>query len=486
MKTSTNFFLALTALALGGCAVGPDYHAPAINAAAQWSEPLAGGEVASPQADAAWWKNFHDSELDSLINRAVAANLDLKIAEARLREARAALGVADADFGPSLDASASATREKESEHQPVLGSLSIPPSVPFTNNVYQVGFDASWEIDVFGGARRESEAANADLAAAEYNRRGALLSLLGEVARNYVETRSYQRRLVIVRENIAAQSDALTLSKDRAAKGLTSDLDSTQATALLATTQAEVPTLESELEASIHRLGVLLAQPPGALRDELAQDAPIPASPAEVPVGLPSELLLRRPDVRQAERELAAQTARIGVATADLFPKFFLTGTAGWESINTGDLFSSGSKIWSIAPSVQWQIFDSGRIRANIHVQDARQEEALARYEQTVLIAFEEVENALVSYANEQVRHQSLAQAVAANQDALHLANQRYTNGLASFLDVVDAERALYETQDQLVQSDRTVAVDLIALNKALGGGWEVAPTPADAKVARN
>jgi NodT family efflux transporter outer membrane factor (OMF) lipoprotein len=424
--------------------------------------------------------------LDSLIARAVAANLDLKIAESRLREARAALGVADAGFGPSLTAAGSAAREKASEHQPVLGSLPIPPSVPFTNNVYQAGFDAAWEIDVFGGTRRAAEAATADLAAAEYSRRGALLSLLGEVARNYVETRSYQRRLVIVQENIAAQSDALSLSKDRAAKGLTSDLDATQAAALLATTQAEVPTLESERDASIHRLGVLLAQPPGALRDELAQAAPIPASPAEVPVGLPSELLLRRPDVRQAERELAAQTARIGVATADLFPKFFLTGTAGWESVNTGDLFSSGSKIWSVAPSVQWQLFDSGRIRANIRVQDARQEQALAHYEQTVLNAFEEVENALIAYANEQVRNKSLAQAVAANQDSLHLANQRYTNGLASFLDVVDAERSLYETQDQLVQSDRTVAVDLIALNKALGGGWEVAPASDAAKVARN
>ncbi len=479
MKTPALFLLAPLAAMLGGCNVGPDSHAPAANAPAQWSEPLAGGESTAAATDAAWWKNFHDAELDSLIDRAVSANLDLKIAEARLREARARQGVADAALGPTLEAKGAAQRQRQSENQPVLGSLPLPPTIPFTNNVYQAGFDASWEVDIFGGTRREAQAAAADVAAAEYHRRGAVVSLLAEVARNYIEARGDQRRLDITRQNLIAQQDALTLSKDRAQKGLASDLDPEQAAALLATTRAEVPALQNSLDASIHRLGVLLSLPPGALAEELSQTAPIPAAPASVAVGLPSELIERRPDVRQAESELAAQTARIGVATADLFPKFFLTGAAGFESVSTSDLFTGPSRMGSIGPTLQWKVFDSGTIRANIRVQNARQEQALAHYEQTVLYAFEDVENALVSYANEQTRRQSLAQAATLDEDALHLANQRYANGIASFLDVLDAERSLYETQDKLAQSDRAIAVDLVTLYKALGGGWETTAAKA-------
>jgi NodT family efflux transporter outer membrane factor (OMF) lipoprotein len=425
----------------------------------------------------AWWKTFHDPELDSLINRAAQANLDVKIAEARVREARAQLGAADADFGPTVDATGSYTRERLNPN----GVLPVPPSMSKPLNVYQAGFDASWEIDVFGGERRNTEAADAELSAAEFGRRDALVTLLGEVARNYVEARGYQRRLEIAHENIQAEQDAVTLASDSFQKGLTSELDVRQATTLLATTQADVPTLESSLKISIHRLSVLLAQPPGALLAELSATAPIPSTPPEVPVGLPADLLQRRPDVQQAERELAAATANIGVATADLFPKFYLTGATGEQSISASSWFAPGSTFWSVGPTVQWRIFDANRIHSNIQLQNARQEEALARYEKTVLGSFEDVEDALVAYANEQVRRQSLDQAAASSQDALHLANQRYANGLASFLDVLDAERTLYATQDQLAQSDRTIAVNLITLYKALGGGWDVAPPPAAA-----
>ena len=487
MKKNQLLILAVLAIVSGGCAVGPNYQPPAASAPTHWSAPLAGGETNAPSDVAAWWKNFHDAELDSLISRAVQANPDLQIAQARVREARAQYGIAVANFLPTVDAAGSYARAETSHHQPVLGSLPIPANVPFENDVYQAGFDASWEIDVFGGTRRATEAARAGVAASEFGRRDTLLTLLGEVARNYVDVRGYQRRLAIANENIAAQSNALAITQDRFDKGLTSDLDVQQAGTLLATTKAEIPTLQTSLQAAIHRLGVLLGQPPGALLAELSNIAPIPAALPEVPVGLPADLLLRRPDVQRAERQLAAATANIGVAKADLFPKFFLTGAAGFESISASDWFTSGSSFWSAGPTVQWRIFDAGRIRANIRVQNARQEQALASYEQTVLNAFEDVENGLVAYANEQIRRRSLEDAVTSSQTSLDLANKLYANGLTDFLHVLDAERSLYQAQDALVQSERTVSANLVSLYKSLGGGWESLdsqPSPALAQIA--
>jgi multidrug efflux system outer membrane protein len=465
--------LVLGLFVLAGCAVGPDYHQPKVQVPPQWSEPAAGGETNSSASVAAWWKTFNDPELDSLIQRAVESNLDLKIATARVREARAQYQVSSADLWPSVDASGSYERQRQSKNQPLIGGL-VPASVPFENNVYQAGFDASWEIDVFGGTRRATEAARAEVAATEFGRRDTLVTLLGEVARNYVEARGYQQRLAIARQNIEAQEEDLAITQRRFTNGLASNLDVQQAATLLATTRAEIPTLETDLQTSSHRLGVLLAQPPGALLAELSTVAPIPAAPPEVPVGLPSELLLRRPDVQRAERQLAAATAQIGVATADLFPKFSLTGAAGYQSVSASDWFAGGSKFWSVGPTVQWRIFDAGRIRANIKVQNARQEQALAIYEQTVLLSFEDVENALVGYAREQVRRHSLEDAVKSSRESLRLANQLYENGLANFINVLDSERSLYQVEDALVQSDKTVTQDLISLYKALGGGWGV------------
>jgi len=378
-----------------------------------------------------------------------------------------------ADFWPAVDAAGSYSRNRQSEHQPVLGSLPMPPGVPFENGVYQAGFDASWEIDVFGGKRRATESARAQVAAAQFGEREVLVTLLGEVARNYVEARGYQRRLEIARENISAQEQSLAIVQNRFTNGLTSDLDVQQASTVLATTRAVVPALETALAASVHRLGVLLGQTPESLETELTTVAPIPAAPPVVPAGLPSELLLRRPDVALVERQLAAATANIGVAKSDLFPKFFLTGVAGFESISSDDWFKSGSRFWSVGPAVQWRIFDAGRIRANIQVQTARQEQALANYENTALLAFEDVENAMTAYAKEQIRRQQLEAAVKSSEESLRLANQLYANGLSNFINVLDAERSLYQAQDTLVQSDRTISANLIALYKSLGGGWE-------------
>ncbi len=328
--------LTASLLFLNGCAVGPDYHKPVTSAPAHWSEPLAGGETNVPVALTDWWKTFHDSGLDLLIERAVRSNLDLRMAQARVLEARAQYGIASADLWPTLDSPSSYSRQLQSKNQPLLGSLPLS-GVPFENNVYKAGFDASWEIDVFGGKRRAKEAAGAQVSASEFGRLDVLITLLGDVARNYVDLRGYQARLAIAQENIQAQEKTLAITRDRFGKGLSSDLDVQQASTILATTRAEVPSLESSIQTAIHRLEVLLGQPPGTWQTELSQASPIPVQPPQVPVGLPSELLLRRPDIRQAERQLAAATANIGVAKSDLFPKFFLTGSAGFESVSASD-----------------------------------------------------------------------------------------------------------------------------------------------------
>jgi len=484
MKQNHLSIASLLAFLAVGCAsipsVGPDYRAPATKTPAHWSEPLAGGETNSAAATTAWWKDFHDSELDSLIARAACSNLDLRIAQARVREARAHYRMTAADFWPTIDGSGSYARQRESKNQPLVGPGDhLPQGVPFENSFYQSGFDASWEIDVFGGTRRATEAARAQVAAAQFGEREVLVSLLGEVARNYVEARGYQRRLEIARDNIRAQEQSLAIVQNRFTNGLTSDLDVQQASTVLATTHAVVPALETALAASIHRLGVLLGQTPESLETELAAVAPIPAAPPVVPVALPAGLMLRRPDVALAERQLAAATANIGVAKADLFPKFYLTGLAGFEGTSADDWFTSGSRFWSVGPAVQWRLFDAGRIRANIQVHNARQEQALASYEQTALSAFEDVENALTAYAKEQIRRRSLEDAVKSSEESLRLANQLYANGLANFINVLDAERSLYQAQDALVQSDKTVTTDVIALYKSLGGGWETIKQPA-------
>jgi NodT family efflux transporter outer membrane factor (OMF) lipoprotein len=473
MKSSPLILSAALIAVTAGCAVGPDYRQPSAAAPAHWSETLAGGETAAPDTVTAWWRTFNDSELDSLIDRTIRSNPDLRIAQARVREARAQYGIALAALAPSADASGADSRQQASHQQPVIGSVPLPPSTPFDNQVYQAGVDASWEIDVFGGRRRETEAARAEVGAFEYDRRATLMVLLGEVARNYVDVRGYQRRLAIAAENIDAQREGVAIARDRFAHGLATDLDVEESSTLLAQTQAEVPALEATLQASVHRLGVLLGQEPGALLAELSARAPIPAAPEVVPVGLPSDLLLRRPDVLRAERQLAAATAKIGVATSELFPKFYLTGAVGYQSVSAGDWFSSASSFWSIGPSVQWKIFDAGRVRATIRVQDARQAEALATYERTVLTAFEEVENGLVTYAKEQVRRRSLEEAVAFSRKSLDLANRLYAGGLTDFLRVLDAERSLYDAEDRLAQSDKAISGNLIALYESLGGGWQ-------------
>lgn len=460
-------------LLASGCATGPDYRSPGTRLPEQWGEAIAGGTTNHAGRLCEWWKNFHDPELDSLVARAVQTNLNLRIAEARVREARARQGITEAGQWPTVDAAGGYARQKQSENQPIIGSLDVPPSVPFENNLYNAGFDARWELDLFGGTRRAVEAARADLAAMEYEQRDALVTLLAEVARNYVQTRGGQRELALLKSQIAVHEETVAVTRSRLAHGSASELDLQRALALLAAVQSQVAPIETAVRRSTHRLAVLLAQPPGALHQELGSAAPVPPLPPEVPVGLPSDLLQRRPDIRRAERQLAGATARVGQRKADLFPRFFLTGAAGFSSVDTGNFFSESSAIWSIGPSVRWRVFDYGRVRAEIRAQTAVQDQASLAFEQTVLSALEEVENALVAYAKEQERRGALERAVSANQNAVEIAGQLYAKGLGRYLNLLDAQRALYSSQIELARSEQTVALNLIALYKAMGGGWE-------------
>jgi len=457
----------LLVLALAGCKVGPDYHPPAVNAPQKWATRFAGGETNGAADVATWWTSFGDKDLNSLIDIAVQSNLTLRVAQARVREARAQKAVISGSLWPSVGSGAGFSRNR-------YGKNGFPPlpGVPLDFNLYNADFDAAWELDIFGGTRRAVEAANARIGAAEFNERDVLVSLLAEVARNYIAARGYQERLEIAHENIKAQQNVLDLTSNRFDTGLGVQLDIEQARALLKATTSQVPSLETGFDEAVHNLEVLLGEQPGALASPMSAKKNTPLTPPSVPVGLPSELLERRPDVQKAERELAAATAEIGVARDDLFPKFSLTGVAGVQSVEAGTFLRYASRYWSAGPSVQWQIFEAGSLVANVHVQNARQEEALNVYQQTVLVALKDTENALTAYAKEQVRRDSLTESVDADRRALDIAQELYKNGLVDFLRVLNSETSLYVAQDALVQSDQTVSLNLVQLYKALGGGW--------------
>jgi len=461
-------------LTLTGCAaVGPDYVPVEPEPQEKWSTELQGGLTAdqlNPEILAHWWTTLNDPELSSLADRAVKGNLDLKEARARIREARALRGISKANLFPTVDAGGSVIERRFSENS----------STGDENTLYAAGFDASWELDIFGGVRRSVEAAQADLEATQEDLHDVLVSLLAEVALNYVEVRTFQTRLAVTAANIETLQKTYELNESRYQAGINDELAVQESLRLLETSRSQIPVLETGLEAAKNRLAVLLGEQPGKLHQELAAKRLLPAVPAIVAVGIPAETLRHRPDIRRAERLLAAQTARIGVATAELYPKFRLFGTIGLESISTGDFFEYGSRAWSFGPSVSWNIFDAGAIRQNIEVQSARQEQALIQYESTVLRALEEIENVLVAYAKQQDRRDSLIKAEAAAQRATLLAQDQYEVGLVDFNNVLDAQRALLVLQDQLAQSEGTVTSNLVRLYKALGGGWTFLQPAAD------
>ena len=480
MKWVKSISVLFFSVLLTACAVGPNYKRPQVSVPNEWTIGSARGTSTKPLQTEEWWLSFQDAEVTSLIQRAIDRNLNLKLALERVQEARAARGIVRSSYFPSIDASVSATRLRGGINQGVIRAVpssadpTARPSLisPFETNVFQGSLSAFWELDVFGGIRRGVEAATADLSAAEENRRDVAVILLGDVGRAYAQLRGFQRRLEIAKKNINTQQETLDLTKARAKAGLATELDVSRAAAQLETTRSVVPNLLSGINVSIHRLSILLGEEPGALRNELEKTKPIPSVGPDVQVGLPSDLLKRRPDIRRAESQLAAATARIGEAKADLFPRFVLTGTAGRQATQLHDLTLGLGNFYSVGPGISLPLFNGGRIRSNIAVQTSRQRGALISYQSVILNALEEVQNALVEYSQEQERRDRLNQAVEQNQLAVDLATEQYRAGLADFLSVLDAQRELYANEDQLAQSQTTVTVNLVTLYRALGGGW--------------
>ncbi len=455
-------WMLLAAVVLAGCAVGPDYVPPTSSTSPAWHGKLQDGLVAKPTDPnmlASWWKTLDDPQLSSLMERAVAGNLDLKNARARVGQARAARGVTKAGLFPTVNLSGSDTW---SHSRGEMGTGQ-------TTESHNLGFDAGWELDLFGGSRRSLEAADADLQASQEDLNDTLVSLLSEVALNYVEIRTYQSRLAAVQASIETQEQTYQLTEWQYQAQLSDELAVFQAKYNLESTRSQIPDLKAGLDEAMNNLAVLLGEQPGKLHEELAVPAAIPVCTKEVAVGVPADTLRQRPDVRRAERELAAQTARIGQATADRYPRFSLTGSVGGQALS---LISGTSAMISGGPQVTWAIFDGGAIRWNIEQQNALQEQYLIQYESAILNALDEVENAIAAYVNEQDKRRTLEEAADAAQHAAELALYEYEAGLTDFSNVLDAQRSLLSFQNQLAESNGTVTSNLIRLYKALGGGW--------------
>lgn len=411
-----------------------------------------------------WWARFDDPVLTGLVLRAVTGNKSLREAEGRLKEARARRGMAAADVWPTLGVSGSGGRSGSSQR---AGSGQ-------TLELYSAGFDASWELDIFGGQRRAQEAAAAREQDSEADLADVHISLVAEVVQNYLDLRASQSRLRVTEANLASQQDALDLATWRAQAGLATQRDVDQAASALAQTRAQIPALRTGAAQALSGLAVLLGLNPQALPALPA--APVPRAADAVTVGIPADLLRRRPDLRRAERQLAAQTAEIGVAVAAQYPRFTLSGSLGSDALTAGTLFASGTRSFSLAGRVAGTLFDGGRLRQNVVAQTAVQEQLLARYEGVLLTALADVENAMTAYAREQDRRAALRMAEASALSAAALARDEYAAGLVDFQSVIDTQRSLLTLQDQLVTSDAQVAGNLVRLFKALGGGWT---TPA-------
>jgi NodT family efflux transporter outer membrane factor (OMF) lipoprotein len=418
-----------------------------------------------------WWVAFDDPMLTSLIERAAQGSLDIHQAVARVDEARARRGIARGAWFPSLENSSSYERYRISEE-----ILQVVPPGSRTGNFWSAGLDASWEIDFFGRIRRSVESATAGLQASVEDYRDVLVSVFAEVGITYVEVRALQERIRLAELNVRNQRSTLQLVIDRNRAGLVGDLDVRQAEQNLARTESFIPTLRSNLAAAIHRLGVLLGEPPSRLFGELGPQALIPKPPDEILVGVPANLLRQRPDIRQAERALAAQTAQIGVAKADLYPRFTLVGTFALQATDFAKWFTGDAFSYGFGPAVRWNLFDGGRVRANVQAQEALTEQALIDYEQTVLVALEEVENAMVAFVQENDRRDALRRSVVASVAATDLVKTLYRTGLTDFQNVLDTERTQFQEQDTLAESEGFVTQSLIDVYRALGGGWPPQP----------
>ena len=470
--------MALGALLLSACAVGPNYRAPQTAPAVVRNAQSTAFVAQTPEA--LWWQEFDDIELDTLVRRALAANLDLRSAYDRVKAARAVFVEKNLDYAPHVQLDASYSHFDE--QQPGFG----PGRINAQSD--SLGFDAAWEIDLFGHVRRSVEAARDDLGAERANYQDAQVTVAAEVARNYFELRGAQKRLAVARENLATEHQTLELTQLLDETGRGSELDVQRSRARLKATEATIPALEAAEKQAGYRLAVLIAERPGQLDEEL-RPAAVATYAKALPIGDSAELLRRRPDVRAAERQLAAATARVGVATADLFPRVNVTGFVGFLSGDVGRLFGTGAndnaRAWSITPTVSWAAFDFGSVRARLRASKAQSDAAAANYEKVVLLALEDTENSFVAYSSRQTQLKSLNEQAQASRRAAELAEIQYREGVADFLVLLDAQRTQLDAEDSVAQAETAVNVSVVAIYKALGGvGQPLSGEPA-VKVAR-
>ncbi|MFO1051239.1 MAG: efflux transporter outer membrane subunit [Planctomycetota bacterium] len=469
----------LLPLAVCACTVGPDYAPPPAELPAAFVAPHEDGTVG---VDGAFWRSFRDPVLDELVEKALAGSIDLRVAVARLRAARARAGLATAMTRPEIGTHASYSNSRFSDNGFIKGLGGGTPGAVFPGqqiDLHEVGLDASWEIDLFGGGRRSVESATAEADAALADLHGVRVSVLGELCVAYCGLRGFQTRLDVARGLVAAQQESVDVITERAGAGIADPLDLARAQARLATLRARLPELEGAIRTAIRGIETLLGEAPGALDARLTAPGPLPTLPDPLAVGIPSEVLARRPDVRAAERRLAAATARIGVARADLLPRFSLTGSFGLQSQRLDELPQHDSVFWLLGPALRWPLLDFGRVNARIAEADARTEEELARYQGTVLQALSEVEVALVALARDRRQLEELRRAESAAATAVELADERHREGVLEYLDVLDARRTRDDAREAVAENQEAVAVDVVRLIKALGGGWQVpAPRP--------
>ncbi|MGO8677107.1 MAG: efflux transporter outer membrane subunit [Limisphaerales bacterium] len=465
-----------SALLLNGCAVGPNYHRPETTVSPAFAN-ASQTPTSTNSTAVTWWRGFNDPELNHLVDLAVAANYDLRIAAARVVEARALRTEAVLSALPIVQSGASYTN--------ALGSKDSEPTLPRNQRhlaLFTAGFDAGWEVDIFGGARRAIEAAAAGVGETEETRRDVLVSVIAEVARNYFELRGAQHELQVARKNADNERQTFEFTQARLRAGRGTEFDTSRARAQWEAAEAGLPPIEAAIKHAVHRASVLVARPPAALEPELAAPAPLPPFPPIVSIGTPADLLRRRPDIRAAERSLALATALIGVNTADLFPKVTFNGNLAFQAAHVASMGASGSDTYGFGPGLSWPALDLGRVLASVKAAKANAEVELAAYEKTVLTALEETENSLVDFGRLQAQRGHLAASARAAAVAVDLANQRYQSGMVDFLIVLDAERTQLLVEDQLAQSQTRTATSLVAVYKALGGGWELQPKTTAAK----
>lgn len=471
-------FIVLSSALLSACAVGPDFKTPQPALPQQWRDPAVTGDAIEQQ----WWKQFHDATLDDLIGRALSNNAEVQIAMLRVAQSRVLRGAESSSRWPNVNASGAYQRERQSENGSatrMIDLIAAPGnrdqiisllSEPFS--VYQGGFDVGWELDLWGRVRRSIEAADANVRASEEDLHDAQLSLIGEVVRGYLELRGAQEQLRIANADAAASADLVELTEYRVKGGIVDQLDLATQRARLADARSSIPQWKQQESQLLSALAVLLNEQPGSLDTQLAAAQPTFTLPPTIAGGVPSEVARRRPDIQRAEAQLHAATAEIGIAVADLYPRFTLSGSFVQQSLHASDFTEWGSRQWSIGPSISLPIFDGGRRRAVVEVRKLDQQQAAVSYQQTVLRAWHEIETALSGYGAEQERNRELATALTASREAYDIARVRYNHGLINYLAELDARRTLLQTERAYSQSNIQLGTQLVAVYKALGGGW--------------